>query len=82
VREEFKHLQIQQALYVAEELQSLAHVQAVNCRRTPLDGRPFPVKQPRVVRQLEANVRFIQVVPGRPWRRAVVPNIPFSEREI
>jgi hypothetical protein len=66
VREEFKHSHIQQALYITEELLLLAPVQAVDHRRTTplLDGRPSPVKEPRVVRQLEAKVRFEYVEPG------------------
>jgi len=74
---------MQKDLYIAEELQSLSPVQGVDFRRTPpLDGWFFPVKQPRVVRELEAYVRFTQGVPGRPRRRGVVPNIRISEGEI
>jgi len=57
-------------------------VQGVDFRRTPLDGRLFPVKQPRVVRELEAYFRLTQGVPGRPWHRGVVPNKRITERKI
>jgi hypothetical protein len=76
------HLHIQKTLNIVEELQSLFPVQGVDTGRTPLDGRLFPVKQTRVVRELETYVRFTKGVPARPWGNGVVPNIRISEREI
>jgi hypothetical protein len=82
--EEFKHLRIHKALYIAEELQSLSPVERVDFRRNPppLDARHFPVKKPRVAREFESYVRFTQGVPARLWPVGVVPNIRISKREV
>jgi hypothetical protein len=56
------HLHVQQALNILVQLQSLAPVQAVVPRRTPL---LFAVKQPGVVRELEANISLAETVPRR-----------------
>jgi hypothetical protein len=56
------HLHVQQALNILVQLQSLAPVQAVVPRRTSL---LFAVKQPGVVRELEADVSLAETVPRR-----------------
>ena len=58
-------------------------MQGVDSRKTPtLNGRPSPVKQPGVRRELEAYVRFTQGVPARSWKFGEVPDIRISERKI